>query len=138
MFKIYNFAHPKKCHLTQMDFRARTFGGERRYLLVDVKVSDMVVLDVADLKQIIMAMLLRFLGEFYVAKMDLEVTRQSRNRFIVSVQKEFATSVRASLALPVVVVHGKPALEELHVVQEASFVQPLIHSSRRFFQPLVE
>ena len=121
-----------------MDFRARTFGGERRYLLLDVKVCDMVVLDVADLKQIIMAMLLRFLGEFYVAKIDLEVTRQSRNRFIVSVQKEFATSVRASLALPVVVVHGKPALEELHVVQEASFVQPLIHGSRRFFQPLVE
>lgn len=116
----------------------RTFGAEKRHMLLEVKLGETVVLSVEDMKQIILAMLLRFLGEFYVSKIDLDVRRHSGNKFIASVQKEFAVSVRASLSLPIVHIPGKPTLEELHVIQESSFIQPLIHSSRRFFEPLLE
>ena len=126
------------CKDQMCDWRVRTFGGKLRHFLLDVKLRESTVLEVDDVKQMILATVLRLVGEYYLSKMELEVNRQSGSKFIISVQKEFAVIVRSALVLPIVHIPGKPVVEEVHILQESSFIQPLIHSSRRFFEPLTE
>jgi hypothetical protein len=118
-------------------FGVRTIKSSRRFFLLEIRQTEPVVLEEEKLRQSISAQFVRLFGEFPLSSMDLEVFVQSPSRAICSIQNELAVCLRCSLALPPIPLSGCPEIASLHVLCEASFLQPLLHNSRLDFPPLL-
>lgn len=124
--------------MSTRDLRPWTYSTDYRHFLIDLKLEDSVIISEENVREIVEASVLRFVGTHYADEIHIAVTKQSGNKFICKVEEKYAVAVRCALCLPPLHIPGRPAIDEITILQESSYQAPLVHSSRRFFAPLVE
>ena len=114
-------------------FAPHTFSSSKRFYLVQaVPLEKDTMIKDKDVEQVISTLFQQIFGKLFLGKLNLEVNDIGTNNFIISVPKENSVPLRSALTIPIT--SGK--IQNFEILSESSFMQPLMHDSRLFYQPL--
>ena len=117
-----------------MAFKVQTIRSQNRYYLIEVDLKDPhVLISGNQIKQIIRYNYEKLFGQAELATLALEINDQGPNTYILTTNCKDAISLRTALSLPT---PASSNIRSIHVLSESSFIQPLFHNSRLYFQPL--